>query len=307
MRTGRGCIGLIIPNERHCPLTRPWNPRAGGARPDLLLQGGGRIDDILVSASLFRAKYTSGYTEMGKEHPIDGSDHRAIILHHDVESFLGIGPPRLPRYDVKLMISEVTSALEGGEHSKIALAYTEELDTLRLGDTGATAVHNGNTVGKRAKEAELAYRRAKKEEGDLIAASNTLSNALGKLLVEAASRAISGQRRTLRRHADWSLLTATHTAALNFLQQSERWQLPYLRVKLSQFPPDPRELMPTPWGEHSDTKETSSGEGRMAERGGGGRNEGPKGARRSIKAARERMYKKLGRSPGNSAASGEDE
>ena len=47
-------------------------------------------------------------------------------------------------------------------------------------------MHRHNTAGKRAKEAASDYEEAKKGEGNLANATNELSNALDKLLVEAA-------------------------------------------------------------------------------------------------------------------------
>ena len=143
----------------------------------------------------------------------------------------------------------MTSALEKGELSKIATAYTEELEALQKGNAGATAVHKDSTIGKRAKEVELAYRKAKKEEGDLADATNTLSNELDKMLVEAANRATCPQRKTPHRNTAWSPLMASHTAALNFLKQSGRWPTPRLRRNLSQLPPEQRKLIQTPRGD----------------------------------------------------------
>ena len=50
-----------------------------------------RIGDI--QAPPVRAKFTGDYLEMMNEHPMNGSDHRAVIVHLDTESFLGNGPP----------------------------------------------------------------------------------------------------------------------------------------------------------------------------------------------------------------------
>ena len=141
----------------------------------------------------------------------------------------------------------MTSALEKGELSKIATAYTEELVSLQKGNTGATAVHRDNSAGKRAKEATSAYKKANAGEGDLAGATNELSNALDTLLVTAADRATWAQRKSSHRSAAWSPKMATHSAALNFLRQSGRWPLVLLRQKLAQLPPEQQQLMPTPW------------------------------------------------------------
>ena len=74
--------------------------------------------------------------------------------------------------DVKQRIRAMASSLEKGGLSKIATAYTGELEALQKGNSGPTAVriHKCNYVGKRAKEAEVAYRKAKKAERDLTGA-----------------------------------------------------------------------------------------------------------------------------------------
>ena len=148
-----------------------------------------------------------------------------------------------------MRIRAITSALEKGEHSRIATAYTDELEALQKGNTGATAVHKDNSAGKRAGEAERAYRKAKKGDGDLDEATNTLSNALDKMLVEAANRATWAQRRTSRRKAAWSPKMATHSAALIFLKQSSKWTMLRLKRNLARLPPVQQALMP-PWDEN---------------------------------------------------------
>ena len=131
----------------------------------------------------------------------------------------------------------MTSALENGELSKIATAYTEELKALQKENTGTTSVHRNNTAGKRAKEATSDHEKAKAGEGNLADTTNELSNALDKLPVEAADRATWAQRRTSHRKAAWPPQMAEHSAALSFLKQSVRWQLPHLRGKRSQLTP----------------------------------------------------------------------
>ena len=61
---------------------------------------------------------------MRKEHYLSGSDHRAVILHLDIESFLGMGPPRAPHDNVNIRIRAVTSARIKGELSDTAETYT---------------------------------------------------------------------------------------------------------------------------------------------------------------------------------------
>ena len=65
--------------ERVCPPSTeagatPWNPGAQAVRAPAHYKGcvESSIDDIMLSASLTRAKYSGGYTEMGKEHPTNG-------------------------------------------------------------------------------------------------------------------------------------------------------------------------------------------------------------------------------------------
>ncbi len=238
-----------MPLPSTTPGSTPWDPGSDIARPPTYYKGehATRIDDILVSASLTRAKCLGGYTTMGKEHPMNGSDHRAVIMHCDINSFIGMGRPRPPKDDVKQRIRAMTSALEKGEPSKIAAAYIAELVSLQKGNTGATAVHQDNSAGKRAKDATSAYKKAKDGEGDLAKATNDLSNALDKLLVAAADRATWAQRKSSHRNAAWSPKMATHSAALNFLRQSGRWSLALLRQKLAQLPLEQQQLMPTPW------------------------------------------------------------
>ncbi len=110
----------------------PWNPRPQVTRPPTYYKGTveTRIDNFLVSAPLVRAGCIGGYAVLGKEHATNGSDHRAVVLHCDINSYIGMGPPRPPKDDVKRRIRAMTSALEGGELSKIATAYTEELKAL---------------------------------------------------------------------------------------------------------------------------------------------------------------------------------
>ena len=90
-------------------------------------------------------------------------------------------------------------------------------------------MHRNNTVGNRAKEAASYYWDAKKGGGNLANATNELSNALGRLPVEAVNKATWVQRRTSHRKAAWSPQMAGHSAALYFLKQSVRWPLPHLR------------------------------------------------------------------------------
>ena len=133
-------------------------------------------------------------------------------------------------------------ALEG-ELRRVSTAHTDELEAVQQGNTGATAVHIESTVGKRARETELAYRKAKKGESDLTGGTNALSSALDEMLTGAANRATWAQRRTPLRKAVWSLLMATRTVPLNFLKQSDRWPMPRPRRKLPQLPHIQRELM----------------------------------------------------------------
>ena len=80
---------------------------------------------------------------------MNGSDHRAVILHCDVESHLGMGPPRAPHDDVKLRIKAVTSAMERGELSDTAQAYTDEITAMTGESSGETASRKDSTAGKR--------------------------------------------------------------------------------------------------------------------------------------------------------------
>ena len=120
---------MILPVEQRAD---PWDHSPQLARPPTYYKGEAatRIDDILVSTPLLRARCIGGYTVLGKEDATNGSDHRAVVMHCDIESFLGVGPPRHPKDDVKMRIRAVTSALEKGEPSRIATAYTDELETL---------------------------------------------------------------------------------------------------------------------------------------------------------------------------------
>ena len=103
---------MVLPSTT--PGSTPWDPGPDLARPPTYYKGehATRIDDILVSASLTRAKCLGGYTTMGKEHPMNGSDHRAVIMHCDINSFIGMGRPRPIKDDVKQRIRAMTSALE---------------------------------------------------------------------------------------------------------------------------------------------------------------------------------------------------
>ena len=126
---------------------------------------------------------------MGKEHSLNRSDHRTVILHLDVESFLGMGPPRAHHNNVKLRIRSVTSARTKGELSNAAEAYTKELDAMLGKNPGAVAPRKDNTTGKRVKDATAAYKEASKSGVDLKAVTNALPSAMDTLLVEAANRA----------------------------------------------------------------------------------------------------------------------
>ena len=113
---------------------------------------------------------------------------------------------------------------------------------------GADASRKDNTTGKGVKDATAAYRDAKKSGIGLHAATNSLSNAMDKLLFEAADRATWGQRQTASRHAGWSPTMAKHTAALKFLQKSKDWQIPHLQAQMSELPEEQRNKLPFPWG-----------------------------------------------------------
>ena len=131
---------------------------------------------------------------MREEHILRGSDHRAVIPHHDIESFLGMGPPRAPHDNVKIRIRAVTSARIKGELSDTAEAHTKELGAMLGENPGANASRKYNTTGKGVKDATAAYKEAKESGMGLTTATNALSNAMDKLLVEAADRATWGQR-----------------------------------------------------------------------------------------------------------------
>ena len=68
---------------------------------------------------------------MKQEHHTNGSDHSLVILHCGVESLLGVGSPRVPHVDVKFRTRAAPVALEHGEPSVTAQAYTEELKALK--------------------------------------------------------------------------------------------------------------------------------------------------------------------------------
>ena len=113
---------------------------------------------------------------------------------------------------------------------------------------GASASRKDNTTGKGVKDASTAYRDAKESGIGLRAATNSLSNAMDKLLFEAADRATWGQRQPASRKAGWSPTMAKHTATLKFLQKSKNWQIPHLRTQLSELPEDQQNELPSPWG-----------------------------------------------------------
>ena len=104
----------------------PWTRSKQAPRPPIYYKGGAatRIDDTSVATPLVRAKLTGDYLEMRKEHILNGSNHRALILHLDIESFLGMGPPRAPHDNVNIRIRAVTSARIKGELSDTAETYT---------------------------------------------------------------------------------------------------------------------------------------------------------------------------------------
>ena len=154
---------------------------------------------------------------MRKEHSLNRSDHRAVILHLDVESFSGMGPPRTHHDNVKLRIRSVTSTRIKGNLSNTAEAYTKELGAMLGKNPGAVASRKDNTAAKRVKDATAAYKEASKSGVDLKAVTNTLSNAMDTLLIEAADRAAWNLRQSANRKARWSPTMAKHTAALKFL------------------------------------------------------------------------------------------
>ena len=125
----------------------PWlkKKQAGATLPRHTTPG---IDNIFVSTPLVRVKLTEDYLEMRKEHFLNGSDHRAVILHLDIESFLGTGPPRVFHDNVKIRIRAVTAARTKGKLIDTACAYTKELDAM-LGKSPArsrpeTATQSGS-------------------------------------------------------------------------------------------------------------------------------------------------------------------
>ena len=76
----------------------PWSKSKQKAHPPTYYKGGAatRIDDIFVSTPLIRAKAVGDYLEMREEHRLNGSDHMVVILHLDVETYLGMPPPTTP-------------------------------------------------------------------------------------------------------------------------------------------------------------------------------------------------------------------
>ena len=149
------------------------------------------MDDILVSASLVRANIAGNYLEMRKEDTLklglNGSDHRAVILHLDTGTFLGMGPPRAMQDNVKVRIQTVTSTLEHRECSNTAQAYMGEIYAMLGADPQTNPSWKDNTVGKRVKDATSAYKEVKTSGEGLPTATNILSNATDKILVEAAN------------------------------------------------------------------------------------------------------------------------
>ena len=77
---------LILPSTDDGAL--PWTKVKRAARPPAYYKGGAatRIGDILISASLFRGNYAGDYLAMTKDDTLNGSDHRAVILHIDTET-----------------------------------------------------------------------------------------------------------------------------------------------------------------------------------------------------------------------------
>ena len=159
-----------------------------------------------------------------------------------------MGPPRAPHDNFKIRIHAATSACIKGELSDTAEAYTKELDAM-LGKTpGADAPQDDSMVRKRVKDATAAYKKAKESGIDLAGATNTLSGAMDKLLVEAANRATWDQRQTIIRKAGWSPMMAKHTAALKFFQKSKDCQVPYLWTQLAERPQEQQNELSPPWG-----------------------------------------------------------
>ena len=95
IRKYRGRENRILPSLDED--ARPWTQGRQAKRPPTYYKGDAaiRIDDILVSASLVTANFAGGYLEMRREDTLNGSDHRAVILHLDTETFVGM-PPTLP-------------------------------------------------------------------------------------------------------------------------------------------------------------------------------------------------------------------
>ena len=180
---------LILPSlDEDSP---PWSKSKQAPRPPAYYKGEAatRIYDIFVSTPLVRAKLTGDYLEMREEHFLNGSDHSSVILHLDIESFIGIGPPRCPPHDnVKIMIHAVTSARIKRELSDTAEAYAKELGAMLGKNPGANTPRNDNTTGKRVKDATSACKEAKESAMDLAAATNTLPSAMDKLLVGATDK-----------------------------------------------------------------------------------------------------------------------
>ena len=85
--------------------TSHWSKSKQASRPPAYYKGGAatRIDDIFVSTPLVRVKFAGEYLETVEERRLSGSDHRAGILHLDMESFLGVelGTPELPTITLK--------------------------------------------------------------------------------------------------------------------------------------------------------------------------------------------------------------
>ena len=137
-----------------------------------------------------RGELTGDYLEMREEHPVNGSDHRAVITHFDAESSLGMGRPGVPHGNAKLMIRAATPTLEHGEHIDTAQAHADKLSAMMGNNPGKTTTLKDNAVGKRVKDTTEAYEAVKESDRGLAAATKhsqmTWTNCLSKWRTEPA-------------------------------------------------------------------------------------------------------------------------
>ena len=191
----------------------------------------------------------------------------------------------------------MTPARIKGELSDITEAYTKELDAMLGKSPGACATRGDNTAGKRVKDATLAYKEAKGSGIGLTTVTNTLSDDMDKLLVEAANRAMWGQRQTASRKAGWSPTMAKHTAILKFPSKSKNWRIRCLRTKLSELPHEQQNELPSPWESSSALggKGSAMGVAQGKPRGG---EESPESSERGLEETRPHLHQQQHHSQG---------